>query len=167
MYICRHIIYMLFVFNCLGYINITPLYCDSISEGVCEKNVKRGDSVTLCITLTTTPSTIPQGRNAIVCSNSSWLVNYGNVSKTLCTCSRGSCKPCSNSSDVNYTHYSLATDNCLTVTKVQGNEVYVFKVLFSPISSPVSNVSFHMNYDHGELSIIHTEIPSPQQLTPF
>ena len=114
--------------------------------------------MTLCITLTTTPSTIPQGNNAIIISNSSWLVNYRNVSKTLYTCSRGSCKPCSNSSDVNHTRYSLATDNCLTVTEVQENEVYVLKVLFSPISPPVSNVSFYMSYehgyDHGELSIM-------------
>ena len=127
-----------------------------MSEGVCVKHVKRGQSVTLCITLITTPSTIPQGNNVISVSNSSWLLHYGGVSKPLYTCLRGSCKLWSNSSDVNYTRYSVVTANnnsCLTVTDVQEDEVYVLEVVYNPISPPVSNISFHM-INIGELLVL-------------
>ena len=125
-----------------------------MSEGVCVKYIKKGQSVTLCITdNTTTPSTIPQGKNIIIISNSLWLVNYGDVSKTLYSCSRDSCTPWSNFTDVNYTRYSVATDNCLTVTEAQENETYIFKAFYNPISPSESNVSFYMSYEPGELLV--------------
>ena len=128
-----------------------PLDCNSIQEGVCMKHVKRGQPVILCTKLTTTPSTIPLGKHVISVLYSSWLINHRGVSKTLYTCSRGSCKPLTNSSDVDYTRYSV-TASCLTVTDLQEEEVYVLKVYFSPITSHVSNVSFHVNYNGtGEL----------------
>ena len=107
----------------------------------------------LCIEYTTTPSTIPQGKNRIIFSNSLWLVNYRDVSETLYSCSRGSCK-----SRSNYTRYSVVTDNCLGVTDVQENEMYVFKVFYNPISPSQSNVSFYMSYEHGEL-LMHDHYP--------
>ena len=126
-----------------------------MSEGVCVKYIKKGQSVTLCIKDNTTiPSTIPQGKNILIFSNSSWLVNYGDVSKILYSCSRVSCKQWSNSSDVNYTRYSVATDNCLTVTEAQVNEIYIFKVFYNPISPSESNVSFYMSYEPGELFVL-------------
>ena len=115
-------------------------------------HVKREQPVNLCTKFTTTPSTIPQGKHVISVANSSWLVTYRGVSKTLYTCSRGSCKPWPNSSDVNYTRYSVDTDNCLTITDVKGGEVYVLKVYFIPITQPGANVSFYLEYD-GECSV--------------
>ena len=112
--------------------------------------------MTLCITLTTTPSTIPSGKNVISVSNFSWLLNYRGVSETLFTCSRGSCKVWWNSSDVNFTRYSVVTANnnsCLTVTDVQEDEVYVLEVFYNPISPPVSHISFHMTHI-GELLVL-------------
>ena len=107
----------------------------------------------LSIAYTTTPSTIPQGKNMIIFSNSLWLVNYKGVSKIIYTCSRGSCKLWPNSSDVNYTRYSVATDNGLTVTEAQENETYIFKPFYNPISPSESNVSFYMSYEPGELFV--------------
>ena len=134
--------------------NITPLDCDSKSEGVCVKHVKRGQPVTLCTKYTTTPSTISSRENVIVISNSLWLVNDGGVPNTLYSCSRGSCKAWFNSSHVNHTRYSAVTANCLTINDVEEDEVYVLKAYFSPITTHVSKVSFHMIYNGtGELLI--------------
>ena len=116
-------------------------------------HVKRGQPVILCTKRTTTPSTIPHGKNVISVSNSSWLVIYKSVSKILYTCSRDSCQPGSNSSDVNYTRYSVVTaNNCLVITDVKEDEVYVLKEYFIPITPHGSNVSFYLKYD-GECSV--------------
>ena len=108
------------------------------------KQVKRGQPVTICTSHTTTPSTIPKGKYVISVSNSSWLVIYKGVSKLLYTCTGGSCKPLSNSSDVNYSRYSMVTTTCLNVTGAQEDEVYVLKVHFFPITPSVTNVSFNI-----------------------
>ena len=135
-----------------GLLNMTPLNCDIMQEGVCMKYVKRGQPVLLCTKDTTMPSKIPQGKHALSISNSVWMVNNRGVSKTLYTCSRDSCQLGSNFSDVNYTRYSVVTAKCLAVADVQEDEVYVLKVYYNPLTSHVSNVSFHMNYD-GELFV--------------
>ena len=129
-----------------------PVNCNSISNGSCVKQVKKGQSVTLCTRHTTTPSTIPRGKHVISVSNSSWLVIHEGVLKPLYTCSSSSCKPLSNSSDVNYTRYSTATANCLTVSDVQEEEVYVLKVHFYPVTPSVTTVSFDIKYT-GELIV--------------
>ena len=129
-----------------------PVNCNSTSERSCVKQVERGKPVTLCTSHTTTPSIIPEGKHVISVSNSSWLVICKGVSKPLFTCSRGSCKPLSNSSDVNYTRYSMVTANCLTVTDVQEDEVFVSNVHFFPITPSVTNVSFNIKYT-GELTL--------------
>ena len=110
------------------------------------KQVERGQPVTLCASHTTTPSTIPHGKHVISVSNSSWLVLYKGVSKLLYTCTGGSCKPLSNSSDVKYTRYSMVTANCLTVTDVQEDEVFVSNVHFYPITPSVTNAYFNIKY---------------------
>ena len=121
-----------------------------MQEGACVKHVKRGQPVILCTRHTTTPATIPQGKHALNVSNSLWLLNYGGVTKTLYTCSGDSCQPGSNSSDLKYTRYSVVTANCLTVSDVQEDEIYVLKVYYTPSTPHVSNVSFHMKYYDGE-----------------
>ena len=53
---------MLLIYS-LGRLYITPVNCTSIFDRVCVKNIKRGQSVSLCISHTTTPSIIPQGKH--------------------------------------------------------------------------------------------------------
>ena len=144
--------YIEVIFHSLGLINMIPVNCNSTSEGNCVKQVKRGQPVTLCTSHTTTPSTIPKGKHVISVSNSSWVVIYKGVSKPLFTCSRGSCTSLSNSSDVNYTRYSMVTANCLTVSDVQEDEVFVLNVHFYPMTPSVNNVSFNIKYT-GELTL--------------
>ena len=116
-------------------------------------HVRRGQLVILCTKITTTPSTVPKEKHVISVSKSLWLVTYRGVSKTLYTCSRGSCKQWSNSLDVNYTRYSVVTDKCLAITDVKMDEVYTLNVYFTPTTPHKSNVSFYMKYD-GEYSRI-------------
>ena len=113
-------------------------------------HVKTGQPVNLSIKHIKTPSTIPQRKHVISVSYSLWLVTYKSVSKILYTCSRDSCQPGSNSSDVNYTRYSV-TAKCLNITDVKEDEFYVLKEYFIPISPHGSNISFYLKYD-GECS---------------
>ena len=46
--------------------------CTSRFDRICVKNLKRGQSVTLCISRTTTPSAIPQGKHVTTEYQSEW-----------------------------------------------------------------------------------------------
>ena len=98
-----------------------------MSNGACVKHVKRGQSLTLCISHTTTPPEIPHGKHVISVSRSFWSrLNETGRRFRLYTCSNGSCTQYKN---VNITRYSPSSNTCLTINNVQENEEYFFDAL--------------------------------------
>ena len=128
-----------------GLIKFAPLNCNSMSNGVCVKNVKRGQPVTLCASHTTTPSTIPQGKHVISVSNSYWqLYVPGRVSiPVLYNCSNGSCEQ--TYSGTNNAQYSDVTASCLTINKVQEYGQYILAVHFN-MDDARAQVIFSVTY---------------------
>ena len=119
-----------------GYLKAIPSNCRAISDDYfCMMYVKRGQSVTLCTSFISVPSTIPQGKHAFSVSKSQWLIykntQSGPIPIPLYNCSRESCTQ-GNSPNVNYTHYSNVTDSCLTIDNLQETEEYFFSAHFHP-----------------------------------
>ena len=111
-----------------------------MSDDICVKHVKRGQSVTLCASHTTTPSKIPQGKHVISISKSQWVLVEKNRHLTLYSCSKGSCTR--QSPSVNHTRYPDVSDSCLIINNVQEKELYSFNIHFYP-SNMMAVTSVH------------------------
>ena len=122
--------------NYTGLIEFTPLNCNSMSDGICVKHVKRGQPVTLCTRHTTIPSTIPQGKHLIGLSQFYWRQANRDL---LYTCPSGSCEL--TQSVLNSTHYSDVSDSCFTIDNVTENRKYILLAYFN-----VNNVHSNVNY---------------------
>ena len=112
----------------------TPLNCNSMVNGMCVKHVRRGQSVTLCTSHTTTPSTIPQGKHLVGVSVLYWLQPYmedGSNSSTYYTCGNyhRNCKP--THSIMNFTHHLDVGESCFTIDNVQESRKYEFVAHFN------------------------------------
>ena len=124
---CTHINNNHILFYYPGDLHITPLNCNSTSDGVCIKHVKRGQPLTLCTSHTTTPSTIPQEKHIISVSSSTWWVYKNPHLIQIYSCLRESCTEVI-SSDVNHTRYSNVSDFCITINNLQEKEERYFLV---------------------------------------
>ena len=110
---------------------IAPLNCNSMSRGACVINVKREQPVTLCTTITTTPSVIPPGKHVVRLHGSIWFKYISPANRTglltpiicLYECLNGSCHPCSTSERVNFTNYSDVNNSCITIKYVAEREM--------------------------------------------
>ena len=117
----------------IGLIKFAPQNCNSMSDGVCVKHVKRGQSVNLCTSHTTTPSTIPQGKHVINVSAYYWSLHIESNMRTLYKCYNGSCRP--GSSNVGNFHYLEVSNSCLTIKNVQNNSEYILDIYYSGIGA--------------------------------
>ena len=167
---------MILSLNAAGLLHISPVNCNSVSNGVCVKHVERGQPVTLCASYTTTPSTIPPGKHVIDVYKYEWLIRdrentsyksdvpfsflnqFPNDFKFLYMCSNDFCQwSRSISSDENYTSYLNDSNNCLTINRVQNREFYRLKVVFYNqrdfITPPAIHVDFYVTYDKGMFCI--------------
>ena len=122
---------------------ISPLNCNSMSDGVCVKHIKRGQRVTLCTSHTTIPSIIPRGRNVLRVSGAIWkLIDRNGAIKNLFTCSRdGDFYGAHPSSLYHSTHYSNVTESCLTINSAQRISMYVLRTYLH--ESDVLTDTFH------------------------
>ena len=104
--------------NFLGLLRITPVNCTSGFHGICVKNIKRGQSVALCISRTTTPSVIPQGKHVTTEYQSEW--------SRIITDTDGSLKRGDDSRD-------LFNDSCYTISALQGDAGVFFGANIHPV----------------------------------
>ena len=123
----------------IGLMKCTPLNCNSMSDGVCVKHVKRGEPVTLCTRHTTIPPTIPQGKHVIRVSAYHWESYIESHRRTLYKCYNGSCKR--GSSYVRDFLYSEVTNSCLTINSVQNNSKYILDIYYNGFSGS-TNATF-------------------------
>ena len=140
--------------NYSGQLQISPLNCNSISDGVCVKHVKRGQRVTLCTTRTTIPSIIPPGGNVLGVLDANWKFIDGNGALTKLYTRSSACHfyGAHPSSLYHSTHYSDVTESCLTINSVQGISTYILTTYLHPPDVltdtfiPESVVYFYVTY---------------------
>ena len=136
-----HTNYFSFLDSSIGLLKFTPLNCNSMSDGVCVKHVKRGQPVTLCTSHTTTPSTIPQGKNVLSVMVYYWLSDTEGHRHDLYLCysTGGSCKRApSNARDF---LYSDVSNSCLTIKNVQNDKKYILEIYYNGTDAE-TNVTF-------------------------
>ena len=127
----------------IGLIKCTPLNCNSMSDGICVKHVRRGQPVTLCTSHTTIPPTIPQGKHVISVSVYYWKSYIESHRRSLYRCSRGSCER--SSSDVRDFLYSKVSNSCLTINSVLNKSKYILDIPYNEFSGS-TNATFSVTY---------------------
>ena len=126
-----------------------------MSDGICAKHVKRGQSVTLCATHTTIPSTIPQGKHVLSVFEYDWLSDTEGQKHVLYSCYKGSCRERSPyARNVSYTDVSIS---CLTIKNVQNDKMYILDIHHNGIGA-VTSATFYVTCggmcDHVYINII-------------
>ena len=102
-------------------------------------NVKRGQPVTLCTTITTTPAVIPQGKHVVSIHESHWFTYSTQADGTILSisclynCQNGSCHQCSISTHVKYTILNV-NSSCLTIDNILEKEKTHYFRLFQSIA---------------------------------
>ena len=101
----------------LGLLHITPVNCMSGFNGICVKNIKRGQSATLCISRTTTPSVIPQGKHVTTEYQPKWSRIFIDRDGSLRTIAD---------------YPGIVNDSCYTINNLQGDEGVLFNANVRP-----------------------------------
>ena len=107
--------------------------------------------MTLCTTITTTPTVIPEGKHYVSYHESIWFTTNSRTFNTgyqiVYRCLNGSCQPWVNSTYVNYTDYSDVSDSCLTVNNVsEKEESYFLTHLIAPEDRILQEATFITTY---------------------
>ena len=134
-------LYFSFSDTSIGLFKFTPLNCNSMSDGVCVKHVKRGQPVTLCTSHTTTPSTIPQGKHVLSVMVYYWLSDTEGHRHGLyhCYSTNGSCERAP--SNARNFLYSDVSNSCLTIKNVQNDKKYILEMHYNGTDAE-TNVTF-------------------------